>query len=495
MQQVDFERLFQKLPSPHMVLDRDLTFVAVNAAYEQALMRKREELVGRGLFEMFPNDSESGKRLRESIERVFENNQSDTLAYIRYAIPLPAERGGGFEERYWTAVHTPLEDAAGNIRYLMQNTVDVTDIVRMREAISLPYRTPAAEVQLIERAREAENSNRALMAESADFRRLFSQAPQMIAVLSGPQHFFTFANDAYRTFIGNRDVVGMTAREAVPEVDGQVFFDMLDDVFRTGREHSGEGVRVMVGQGSGREAREAFMDFSYRPIRDAGGKITGVFVQGMDRTDTVRNSQHQRLLLDEVNHRVKNTLATVQSIASQTLRSARDLPSAKRDFEARIVALSKAHNLLSARNWSKLEMETIVRQQLAGPGSERVNVSGPSVLLDSKSAIAVSMLMHELAGNAARHGALSVPDGRVSVEWHFTTDDHGPRLLVEWRESGGPAVAKPAHRGFGGRMLERVATGELGGRLVTDYAPEGFFCQIDMPANNLVSGKPDALRS
>ncbi len=495
MQQVDFERLFQKLPSPHMVLDRDLRFVAVNAAYEKVTMRRSEELVGRGMFEVFPNEGDGGKRLRDSFLRVFERNESDTLAYLRYEIPVPAERGGGLEERYWTAVHTPLEDSAGNIRYLMQNTVDVTDIVRMREAISLPYRAPEAEVQLIERAREAEDTNRALMAESADFRRLFSQAPQMIAVLSGPQHLFTFANDAYRTFLGNRDVVGMTVREAVPEVDGQGFFDMLDDVFRNGQEHSGEGVRVMVGQGSGRAPREAFMDFSYRPIRDAGSKVTGVFVQGMDRTDAVRNARHQRLLLDEVNHRVKNTLATVQSIASQTLRSARDLPSAKRDFEARIIALSKAHNLLSARSWSDLEMETVVRQQLAGQDGERVNVSGPSVLLDSKAAIAVSMLMHELASNAARHGALSAPEGKLSVAWHFTADDRGPRLLIEWRESGGPAVDKPEHRGFGGRMLERVATGELGGGLVTDYAPEGFFCQIDMPANNLVRGKPDVLQS
>lgn len=494
MQQVDFERLFQKLPSPHMVLDRDMNFVAVNPAYEAATLRDSRELIGRNLFEMFPNDGESGRRLRASIGKVFQTGESDTLAFIRYEIPLPGTQGG-VEERYWTAVHTPVSDDAGAVRFLVQNTVDVTEMVRMREAMSLPIRANIGELQLIERAREAEDANRELEAQGADFRRLFQGAPQMIAVLTGPDHRFTFVNDAYRRFIGGRDVLRVPVRDAVPEVEGQGFFDLLDDVYRNAREHSGEGARVLFRQDATEEPREAFMDFSYRPIRDGKGDVSGVFVQGMDRTEAVRDGRRQRLLLDELNHRVKNTLATVQSIASQTLRSARDLSSARRDIEARIMALSKAHNLLSARRWSSLKLDTIVRQELAPYGADRVSVAGPEVMIDSKSAIAVAMLMHELGSNAVQHGSLSVPQGRLDVAWRTSGSPGDARLLFEWRESGGPAVVKPERQGFGTRMLERVAVGELGGRLAADYAPDGFSCRLDIPAANLVKVNNDALHS
>jgi PAS domain-containing protein len=103
---IDFGELFDVLPSPHMVLDRNHCYVAVNQAYEQVVMRSRDEMIGRNLFDLFPNDGESGRRLRESFDRVIETGETDTLAYIPYDIPRPPELGGGMEQRYWTAVHT-----------------------------------------------------------------------------------------------------------------------------------------------------------------------------------------------------------------------------------------------------------------------------------------------------------------------------------------------------------------------------------------------------
>ena len=478
MQGIDFEELFERLPSAHMVLDRLFNFVVVNSAYERAVMRKRDDLIGRNLFELFPNDGEGGKRLRASFERVFDSGESDTLAYIPYDIPRPSEKGGGFEQRYWTAVHMPLANGSGDIAYLVQNTVDVTEIVRLRQAASLPFRAYSGEMQLIERAREAEDAHRSLLAESAEFRRMFQQAPGFIAVLTGPEHVFTFANDAYARLIGGRDVIGKPVDEALPELEGQGFRELLDGVFATGEPYSAEGTRIMLQRAPDEAPRESFLDFSYDAIKDLDGRISGVFVQGMDRTEAVRTLRRQRLLLDELNHRVKNTLATVQSIASQTLRSAPDLASARTAFEARIHALSKAHNMLSARRWSSALLSDLVEQELAAHGTRRIAFDGPPVKLNPKASIALAMVLHELSTNAAKFGALSGPDGRVEIAWSV---DPATELQIDWRESGGPAVAQPTHFGFGTRMVDRVIKGELTGKYDCSYETAGFSCRIAIP--------------
>ena len=185
MHRIDFQRLFEALPSAHMLLDREYRFVAANAAYERVTMRSRQELIGKCLFDVFPNDGEGGRRLRESFDRVFETGEHDSLAYIPYDIPRPEALGGGMEQRYWTAAHVPVEDREGNILFLLQNTVDVTDFVRLRTAASLPFRARMSESALIERAREAEEAHQALIDDSEAFRSLFQQAPARMAMKPG----------------------------------------------------------------------------------------------------------------------------------------------------------------------------------------------------------------------------------------------------------------------------------------------------------------------
>lgn len=469
-----------------MVLDAGLNYVCVNGEYERATMRPEADFVGRFVFDMFPNEGESGRRLKASFQRVLDTGEVDTLAYLHYDIPVPEKLGGGFERRYWTCVHTPLFDVDGAVSHIVQNTVDVTELARLKEATSLPFRTRPGEAELIERAQQADRMRESLLAESADFRRLFQQAPSFIAVMSGPDHVFTFVNDAYTRLIGGRAVIGLTVREALPEIRDQGFDAMLDDVYRNGTSRGGEGVRVML-QAPGAEARETFLDFTYEPIRDDAGAITGVFVQGMDRTEAVRTQERQRLLLAELNHRVKNTLATVQSIARQTLRSARDTVSAGRDFEARIIALSKAHDLLSASEWAHTELSALVCQELSVHGRQRVEADGPAVVVDPKAAIAFAMLIHELATNAAKYGALSIPTGRLDVKWHREGAGADGVLTLDWVERGGPPPPpSPRERkGFGSRMIDRVVTGELGGTFDARYDPEGFACRIAIPMSML----------
>jgi two-component sensor histidine kinase len=478
-QDLDFEQLFGALPSPYMVLDADMNFVAVNTEYERVTMRPASDYIGRYIFDKFPNEGPSGQRLRESFARVMESGEPDTIPFLPYDIPKPDSEGGGLERRFWTCIHTPLLDAEGKTRFIVQNTVDVTEIARLREVAHLPYR--AEETQLLERAREAEAQHRTLMAESEDFRRLFQQSPGFFAVLWGPDHTFTFANDAYNRLVGGRQVVGRAIRDALPEVVEQGFVEMLDEVYRTGEPTGGQATRIMLANAAGQPLRETFLDFSYDAIRDRDGAITGVFVQGMDRTEAVRTADRQRWLLAEVNHRGKNTLATVQSIASHTLRTAPNLNAARASFEARLVALSRAHNLLSASEWQSTDLAELLSQELSAYGAERVEIDGPSLMLRPKATIALALVVHELLANAAKYGSLSDAAGLVAVSWRLV-DEEPSALLFDWRERRGPPAAPPRRKGFGSRMMERIVTGELGGRFDPDYASEGFSYRMMIPA-------------
>lgn len=470
MNAVDYAAIFEALPSPFMVLDQKLNYVAANQAYLDTVDRPLDGLVGMALFDLFPNSQDSGKRLKESLERVLATGVPDTLAYLPYPIARP---DGEMETRYWTAVHVPLFDEAGNVAFVMQNTVDVTEFARLREAATLPFHSISAATRLIERTREAE-------AASADFRRLFQQAPGFFAVLSGPNHIFTFASDSYIRLVGDRPVIGQAVGTALPEVVEQGFVALLDRVYNEGYTHQAEAERLLLKRTAEQPAEEVFLDFSYHPIRDNEGMITGIFVQGMDRTETVRAANRQRLLMDELNHRVKNTLATVQSIASQTLRGTQDVATAKQAFEARIIALSKAHNTLSERQWHDTEIGHLVRQELSAYDSTHVQIGGPVLLVNAKATVALALVLHELATNAAKHGALSVPEGTLSVTWREDADDN---LVIDWVERNGPPAVEPTRTGFGSRLLRTVITGELTGELSLDYSSEGLSAHMVIPVS------------
>jgi len=201
-----------------------------------------------------------------------------------------------------------------------------------------------------------------------------------------------------------------------------------------------------------------------------------VAIAGASRDLTERKGAEelQRLLINELNHRVKNTLATVQSVASQTLRTATDVEAARRAIDARIHSLADAHDLLTGQNWSGADLREVVARAAAPFAGARFELSGPAVQLSPRQAMALSMALHELATNAAKYGALSSPEGRVEVSWRL--DDRG--LAFNWREIGGPAVQAPTRRGFGSRLLEQGLARELGGAARLTYAPDGVICEI-----------------
>jgi len=192
-----------------------------------------------------------------------------------------------------------------------------------------------------------------------------------------------------------------------------------------------------------------------------------------------RIERHQNLLLDELNHRVKNTLATVQAMAIQTLKGV-DL-AARDSFLARLFALSSQHDLLTLDNWEGASFEGVVRRALKPwreEGRVRFKVEGPAVHLDPKRALALGMAFHELASNAAKYGALSNDTGMVQVIW--TLEPGGKQLKLRWEEQGGPVVAQPPARGFGLRLIEHGLAREISGKVTLDFRPQGLVCDWDM---------------
>jgi PAS domain S-box-containing protein len=220
------------------------------------------------------------------------------------------------------------------------------------------------------------------------------------------------------------------------------------------------------------------LSLTVSPVKNEKGEVVGASKIARDITDQKRAEQQRELLLNEIKHRVKNTLGTVQAIASQTFRQA---PREERDiFGARIRALASAHDLLTHQDWEKVEMADVAERALR-PFREverdRFETGGPAVALIPTKALLLAMALHELSTNAVKYGALSTPDGRVQLDWQT----EGPRLILRWRETGGPDIAPPTHRGFGTTLIERAFKGEQG-QAHFDYRPEGLVCTLEMLA-------------
>lgn len=267
------------------------------------------------------------------------------------------------------------------------------------------------------------------------------------------------------------------------------------------------------------ERRESATDFQFRihlpdgAVRHLEGsgrflydregrpeRMIGVNIDVTDRVrqieDLERAERHMRLLVDELNHRVKNTLATVQSIAFQTLRGTGSPEARAEAFTARLLALSRAHDILTRENWEGAALRDVaeaVLEPYLGGWPPRVVIAGPDLRLPPRLALSLAMAIHELATNAVKYGSLSTEAGRVSVAWTVEDKDGGRTDLdFSWTESDGPPVVPPAGRGFGSRLIERGLVLELDGRAELDFRPSGLVCRVSapLPRSGAEAGSP-----
>lgn len=214
---------------------------------------------------------------------------------------------------------------------------------------------------------------------------------------------------------------------------------------------------------------------------DERGRCVEAQSTGVDITDRKAAESQRQLLIDELNHRVKNTLAVVQGIAQQTITRDASPIEARNAFYGRLAALGAAHGLLSQQNWERVDLEHLVRNSIeaSGAAKDRVTIDGASVLLQPRHALAIALSLHELTTNALKHGALSNDSGKLTLSWSVV-DRPEPTLHFEWREHDGPAVMAPTRRGFGLLMIERALASELGCRARVDFAPSGVRCSIEL---------------
>ncbi|BCG83795.1 hypothetical protein MesoLj113b_73370 (plasmid) [Mesorhizobium sp. 113-3-3] len=219
------------------------------------------------------------------------------------------------------------------------------------------------------------------------------------------------------------------------------------------------------------------------PLKDGRGNVVGASKIARDITQKRRHEERRQLLVNELNHRVKNTLATVQSLAAQSFRGEGPSP-AFRQFESRLIALSRAHDVLTREDWEGIQLDELIAQTIA-PLCVRLDVrvamSGPALRLRPKLALSLSMAFHELCTNAAKYGALANEERRIEIRWDVLGSDPEQQLALHWEESGGPEIRSPSHKGFGSRLLERALGSEFNAEVTLSFRPPGVVCDICLP--------------
>ncbi len=284
-------------PYPFLLLSTDLTIIGVNAIFLRISGRKREQVMGHHLFSAFPadpNDPDGGnaKTVKASIKRAIQTHKPDTIMALRYAIPRDTPDGVVFDERYWSIVHTPVLDDKGQVRFIVHNPIEITEFHTLKKALetvngerSFAFLT----------AGNVFNRSKLLEEERIRLRRLFEQAPGFIAIMLGPDHVFDIVNEAYYQLVGHRDLIGKSVREAMPELTGQGYFELLDKVFTSGEPFVGHEMLVKIQRTPGGPMVDGYMDLLYQPLLGSDGKVCGIFAQGNDITEKKRAQEELQL--------------------------------------------------------------------------------------------------------------------------------------------------------------------------------------------------------
>lgn len=317
-----------------------------------------------------------------------------------------------------------------------------------------------------------------LRASETRFRSIFEQANDYLVTTTLDQRI-TSVNPAVLAALGyaEDELIGRSIAEFM---DPDQFAVSMEAFEKKLQEGGSTRLTITV---RAKDGRPLIWEINSRLNTDAEGKPTGLHAIGRDMTDAKRAETHLRLLVDELNHRVKNTLAIVQGIAQQSFKDDADPATARKAFEGRLAALSEAHNLLTREHWGPVSMTRIINEAVAPHGDEsRFAITGPDLTIVPKTAISLALAVHELATNAVKHGALSRPEGSIAIQWsRGAGEDGAPRLSLRWEERGGPQVEAPSRRGFGTRMIERGLAAELGGTVRIEFRREGLVCTVDAP--------------
>lgn len=357
-----------------------------------------------------------------------------------------AERSDGVRVPF-LAYPTPLHNAWGGVIGAVNMLVDITE---RKRAEALAERLAAI----------VESSDDAIISKSLD--------GVIMSWNIGATRLFGYAPD---------EIVGQSIMMLIPPDRHDEEVDILSRVSRGEHIEHYETIRQR------KDGSQVWVSLTVSPLKDARGKVFGASKIARDMTERRRADEHRQVLMGELNHRVKNTLAVIQSIASRTLSHASTIEEARDAFGSRLINLAKAHDILTRESWMGANLAEIVADTVKPHASsqDRFRIEGPDVHLAPSAALAIAMALHELATNAAKYGALSTEKGHATIGWEVSGAHVDRRLALHWTESGGPKVAPPTRAGFGSLMIQRVLAAELGGEVNVTYESSGVVCTISAP--------------
>lgn len=290
-----------------------------------------------------------------------------------------------------------------------------------------------------------------------------------------------FANEAFLALTGfaREEVLGVSFMALMTRGTGSEAMAEIEAAF-SGRADSDPEICFQRKEGS-----DFWASLFISPVCDETGNIKQHFISLVDQSEHREKQAHSEMLIDELNHRVKNTLSTVQSIMRQSLRANSDPTAIRESIESRIFALSRSHDLLSDQNWEGAGLRTLIDAALkpfvVNGHAARIEIDGPNIRLSPKATLALGIAFHELATNAVKYGAFSNDVGKIRIAWTIETQPAGERLILTWRETDGPVVVPPTHKGFGSQVIERGLAHELEGKVNLAYLLGGVECIIDVP--------------
>ena len=439
-----YETVLSNTPDLVYVFNRDHQFIYANNALLAMWGKTWIQAIGKTCLELGYEPWHADMHNRE-IDRVVATKKP-----IRGEVPFSGTQG----RRTYDYIFVPVFGPDGEVEAVAGTTRDITD--RKKQEIDQQLRT-------------------------AQFATLLNQAPLGVYLVDADFRIREVNPTAAKVFGAVPDLIGRDFSEVIAILWPQGYAEDLVRIFRHTLE-TGEPFlmpeRVEQRRDSG--VVEVY-EWQVHRIQQPDGRF-GVVCYFRDISNQVSARERLTLLVNELNHRVKNTLATIQSVARQSLRNAPDVREGQKVFDARIVALSKAHDILTREHWEAASLRKIVAESLAphaGNGSEhRLRFEGPEIRLRPKAALALSMALHELATNAVKYGAFSNAGGTVKVDWSVGEDG---QFALRWIEAGGPQVATPGKRGFGSRLIEQGLSQELGGAVTLAFPSSGVVCSIRAP--------------
>ena len=426
--------ILESIDDAFYAIDREWRVRYVNRHAERLWARPRHAILGRTIFEVFPAFAESETHL--ACQRAMVEGRPVRIETVSRILGIPVEVN-------------VFPSPSGLSVYFR----DISERRRMEEAL----RERDEILSLAERSAEIGvwdvDLATGMVRGTAQFFRLFSLEPADGPVPIEAMRAVRHPDDRNRVIQGFKEAVER----------GTDHYEMEYRILRP----EGE-VRWIFGRG--------------RVVRDAQGQPVRYSGVDIDVTDRKRLEEHQKLLLAELNHRVKNTIALIQSIAKQSLTVGRPLEEARDAFLRRLHALAHTHSLLTESEWRGARLSALVEDELR-PYGEHASFAGQDLILTPRAALILGLILHELATNAAKHGALAAPGGRIHLTW-----DIEPEALfrLSWQERGVGPIRPPARRGFGSGLLERAATYELQGAAVLEFAPDGVRYELTAPLRELV---------